>query len=184
MEKNRISTLSPLVIISPSLGKAHPGAIRLSFSYLPNSVTFAPSSSFSVTILLLFPSLASALDVLHHLLTLLVPPLLLLINPESNPALLLKLVIEVILGLLWGTWSRLLSAWNLNKRVTYQYSRQLTERLTTCHLVSPVGVCSCICRWGWRIHIVLFFALQLLIVVKVVVLVRPVVPIVEVVHAL
>ena len=85
MEKNRISTLSPLVIISPSLGKAHPGAIRLSFSYLPNSVTFAPSSSFSVTILLHFPSLASALDDLYHLFsevfTLLLPSL-----PSAPPA--------------------------------------------------------------------------------------------------
>ena len=71
--------------ISPSLGQAHRGAMRL--SYLLNSVTFAPSSSSSVTILLLFPSLASALDDLLHLFTLLLPSLLLLVNPEPNPVL-------------------------------------------------------------------------------------------------
>ena len=60
MKKNWIAILSPLVIISPSLGQAPPGVMRL--SYLLNSVTFAPSSSSSVTILLLFPSLASTLD--------------------------------------------------------------------------------------------------------------------------
>ena len=127
MEKNRISTLSPLVIISPSLGKAHPGAIRLSFSYLPNSVTFAPSSSFSVTILLLFPSLASALDDLYHLYTLLLPTLLLLVNPEPDPVLLLELVREVIPRLRWETWSWLLSGWNLNKRYIHQISRYFSE---------------------------------------------------------
>ena len=83
MKKNRISILSPLVIISPSLGQAPPGAMRL--SYPPNSVTFAPSSSSSVTILLLFPSLASALDDLYHLFsevfTLLLPSL-----PSAPPA--------------------------------------------------------------------------------------------------
>ena len=32
MKKNRISTFSPLVIISPSLGQPPPGAMRLSDS--------------------------------------------------------------------------------------------------------------------------------------------------------
>ena len=118
MKKNRISILSPLVIISPSLGQAPPGVMRL--SNLPNSVTFAPSSSSSVTILLLFPSLASALDDLYHLYTLLLPTLLLLVNPEPDPVLLLELVREVIPRLRWETWSWLLSGWNLNKRNIHQ----------------------------------------------------------------
>ena len=107
MKKNWILILSPVVIISPSLGQAPPGAMRL--SYPPNSVTFAPSSSSSVAILLLFPSLASALDDLYHLYTLLLPTLLLLVNPEPDPVLLLELVREVIPGLRWETWSWLLS---------------------------------------------------------------------------
>ena len=124
MKKNWISTFSPLVIISPSLGQAPPGAMRL--SYLPKSVTFAPSSS-SVTILLLFPSLASALDDLYHLYTLLLPCLLLLVNPEPDPVLLLELVREVIPRLRWETWSWLLSGWNLNKRNIHQISRYFSE---------------------------------------------------------
>ena len=125
MKKNWISILSPLVIISPSLGQAPPGVMRL--SYLPNSVTFAPSSSSSVTILLLLPSLASALDDLYHLYTLLLPSLLLLVNPEPDPALLLELVREVIPRLRWETWSWLLSGWNLNKRNIHQISRYFSE---------------------------------------------------------
>merc|ERR550517_1823998 len=125
--------------------------------------TVTSSSSSPVAVLLLLPPLASPLDVLHHLLTLLVPPLLLLIHPKPNPTLLLELVIEVVLRLLRGAGTRLLGAWNL---------------------ISPVGVCSCLWSWGWKIHIVLFLALQLLVVIKVIVFVRPVVAIVKVVHAL
>ena len=108
MKKNRISTLSPLVIISPSLGQA-------------------PFSFSSVTILLLFPSLASALDDLYHLYTLLLPSLLLLVNPEPDPVLLLELVREVIPRLRWETSSWLLSGWNLIKRNIHQISRYFSE---------------------------------------------------------
>ena len=110
MKKNRISTLSPLVIISPSLGQA-------------------PFSFSSVTILLLFPSLASALDDLYHLYsyTLLLPSLLLLVNPKPDPVLLLELVREVIPRLRWETSSWLLSGWNLIKRNIHQISRYFSE---------------------------------------------------------
>ena len=139
MKKNRISILSPLVIISPSLGQAPPEAMRL--SYPPNSVNFAPSSSSSVTILLLFPSLASALDDLYHLYTLLLPSLLLLVNPEPNPVLLHELVREVIQKLRWGTWPWLLSDWNLNKRNIHQISRlffKINDKLSPgCFLSLP-----------------------------------------------
>ena len=46
------------------------------------------------------PLPSSSGDLAHHLFTLLVPCLLLLIHPKSNPTLLLELVIEVILRLL------------------------------------------------------------------------------------
>ena len=97
--------LSSLVEVSPALLipiQQHAVAGQLLHFFRLSLGT--PSRSFHFHFLRLScsdsPLPSSSGDLAHHLFTLLVPCLLLLIHPKSNPTLLLELVIEVILRLL------------------------------------------------------------------------------------
>merc|ERR1712020_465455 len=91
-----IVALIPIPIQQPAVAGQLLHFFRLSLG--------TPSRSFHFHFLRLScsdsPLPSSSGDLAHHLFTLLVPCLLLLIPPKSNPPLLLELVIEVILRLL------------------------------------------------------------------------------------
>jgi len=110
----------------------------------------------SVSVLLLLSPLSRSLYIFHHFFTLLISPPVFII--ETNHRFRFDVIIEIVL---WRT---------------------LDWLLASVHLVSPVRV-SCAAR-GNLVGSIIVITFELLVIVKVIILIRPVIPIVKIIHAL